>query len=226
MKIFAIGILMLFFVKGYSQLKPTETQSLMNLLITDFKGKPHPNETLIFKAVKTKKEYTVKTGADGKGQVLLPEGDTYDVSYRDFVDQVDYSKVEVPAEAGMFTYDLLIKYEPEKVFTLNDVYFDIAKATLKPESYPALNELAELLKAKPTMKIEIAGHTDSDGEDATNMNLSQERANSVVKYLVSKGIAATRLTAKGYGETQPVADNSTEEGKKKNRRTEVRIISE
>jgi outer membrane protein OmpA-like peptidoglycan-associated protein len=209
-----------------AQLQPTETQSLMNLIITDFKGKPHPGETLVFKAQKSGKSYTVTTGKDGKAQILLPEGDTYDVSYRDFIEQVNYSKVEIPLEPGMYTYDLQIKYEPEKVFNLENVHFDIAKATLKPESYKALNELVELLKAKPSMTIEIAGHTDSDGDDDTNMKLSQERAASVVKYLISKGISSTRLTAKGYGETQPVASNDSEEGKKKNRRTEVRIISE
>lgn len=226
MKVLLSVFLAFIITQAYSQLKPTETQSLMNLLITDFAGKPHPNETLIFKGVKSGKEFKITTGQNGKGQVLLPEGDSYDVSYRDFVDQVDYTKVEIPAEPGMFTYDLLIKYEPEKIYTLEDVYFDYAKATLKPESYKSLNELAELLKAKPKMVIEIAGHTDNEGEDETNMKLSQERANSVVKYLISKGISSTRLTAKGYGETDPVADNSTEEGRKKNRRTEVRIISE
>lgn len=226
MKTIPFLLLLLATLSLSAQLQPTESQSLMNLSITDFKGKAMPSETLIFKAVKTGKEYTVKTGAEGKAQVLLPEGDTYDVSYRDFVDQVEYTRVEIPLEPGMFTYDLLIKYEPEKVFTLEDVYYDTGKATLKPESYKSLNELAELLKAKPSMKIEIAGHTDSDGEDETNLKLSQDRANSVVKYLISKGIASSRLTAKGYGETQPVASNTTEEGKQKNRRTEVRILSE
>lgn len=226
MKVLFAVFLAFIITQAYSQLKPTETKSLMNLLITDFAGKPHPNETLIFTGVKSGIQYKITTGQDGKGQVLLPEGDSYDVSYKDFVDQVDYTKVEIPAEPGMFTYDLQIKYEPEKIYTLEDVYFDYAKATLKPESFKALNDLAELLKAKPKMVIEIAGHTDNEGEDETNMKLSQERANSVVKYLISKGISSTRVTAKGYGETQPVADNSTEEGRKKNRRTEVRIISE
>ncbi len=226
MRIFLLILLGLTITQAFSQLKPTETQSLMNLLITDFADKPHPNETLIFTGVKSGIQYKITTGQDGKGQVLLPEGDSYDVSYKDFVDQVDYTKVEIPAEPGMFTYDLLIKYEPEKIYILEDVYFDYAKATLKPESFKALNDLAELLKAKPKMVIEIAGHTDCDGDDATNMKLSQERANSVVKYLISKGISSKRLTAKGYGETEPVAENITEEGKKKNRRTEVRIISE
>jgi len=214
------------FCNIFGQLQPTETKSLMNLIITDFKGKPQASETLIFKGQKSAVEYKVTTGKDGKAQIILPEGDTYDVSYRDFIEQVNYSRVEIPTEPGMFTYDLLIKYEPEKVFRLEDVYFDTGKATLKPESNKALNELAELLKAKPSMNIEIAGHTDADGDDDTNMKLSQERANSVVKYLISKSISSTRLTAKGYGETQPVATNATEEGKKQNRRTEVRIISE
>ncbi|PKP23122.1 MAG: hypothetical protein CVU05_00940 [Bacteroidetes bacterium HGW-Bacteroidetes-21] len=211
---------------SFSQIEPTETNALLNILITDFANKPKPSETVIFVGQKSKKTFKAVTGADGKAQLLIPEGDIYDVSYRDFVEQVNYSKIDIPVEIGKYTYDLQIKFEPEKVFTLKDVFFDTGKSTLKPESSPALNELVGLLKAKPTMKIEIAGHTDSDGEDETNIKLSQGRANAVMNYLINKGIASSRLTAKGYGETQPVAGNDTESGKQQNRRTEVRIISE
>lgn len=225
---YSIIIVALLFHSLFSkaQIEPTETQALLNILITDFASKPRPAEKVIFTGMKSKKVFEATTGSDGKAKLLIPEGDTYDVSYRDFVEQVNYSKVDIPTEIGKFTFDLLIKFEPEKVFTLKDVFFDTGKATLKPESFPALNELVALLKAKPAMIIEIAGHTDSDGEDETNMKLSQGRANTVMNYLVSKGIAAKRLTAKGYGETQPVAENITETGKQQNRRTEVRIISE
>jgi len=74
------------------------------------------------------------------------------------------------------------------------------------------------------MVIEISGHTDDVGDDALNLELSQKRAESVRNYLIKNGIASNRVTAKGYGETQPIADNSTPEGKAKNRRTEVKIL--
>jgi len=75
------------------------------------------------------------------------------------------------------------------------------------------------------LKIEISGHTDNVGKPADNLSLSNNRAKAVVNYLIGKKIAPQRLTAKGYGETKPVADNKTEEGKAKNRRTELRVVS-
>jgi outer membrane protein OmpA-like peptidoglycan-associated protein len=109
---------------------------------------------------------------------------------------------------------------------LNDVLFDNAKSTLRPESSKELNQLAEYLNLKKTLVIEIAGHTDNVGRPEANQKLSEDRANSVRQYLIKKGIAAERLIAKGYGDTVPVEDNSTAAGKQKNRRTEVRIVSE
>jgi len=83
-----------------------------------------------------------------------------------------------------------------------------------------------LLNDNPTLKIEISGHTDNVGKPADNLTLSNNRAKSVVGYLASKGIASQRLVAKGYGETKPVADNTTEEGKARNRRTELKVIGQ
>ena len=111
-----------------------------------------------------------------------------------------------------------------KHYILENVYFNTGSAVLKPESFTSLNNLVEVMKLKPTMVIEISGHTDDVGDDALNLELSQKRAESVRNYLIKNGIASNRVTAKGYGETQPIADNSTPEGKAKNRRTEVKIL--
>ena len=81
-----------------------------------------------------------------------------------------------------------------------------------------------ILNIKEDLRVEIAGHTDSDGNENDNVKLSQARAETVVKYLVSNGIAQDRLIAKGYGESEPVADNNSAAGKQKNRRTEARIL--
>jgi outer membrane protein OmpA-like peptidoglycan-associated protein len=78
----------------------------------------------------------------------------------------------------------------------------------------------------PTVRIEIGGHTDNVGKPADNLALSNNRAKAVVRYLISKGIAASRMTAKGYGETKPIADNSSEEGRAKNRRTELKVTAQ
>jgi outer membrane protein OmpA-like peptidoglycan-associated protein len=84
--------------------------------------------------------------------------------------------------------------------------------------------LVALLKGNPEKKIEIGGHTDNVGSDEANLTLSNNRAQSVVDYLIKKGIATTRLTAKGYGETLPIATNDTDAGRAKNRRTEFKVI--
>ncbi len=84
----------------------------------------------------------------------------------------------------------------------------------------------QFLKDNPTVKIQISGHTDNVGKPADNLNLSNYRARAVVNYLIEKGTNGQRLSAKGFGETQPIADNKTETGKAKNRRTELKIISQ
>lgn len=112
-----------------------------------------------------------------------------------------------------------------RTFVLNDIYYDFDKATLRPESVTELNRLINFLNEFPTMKIELRSHTDSKGSDEYNMKLSDSRAESVLKYLVSKGISADRLISKGYGETTPIATNTTDQGRQRNRRTEVKILS-
>lgn len=109
------------------------------------------------------------------------------------------------------------------VVTLKNVFFDFDKAELKPESYVELDKLVDYLRTN-NIRIEIGGHTDDQGTDEYNDRLSESRAKSVYDYLVSKGIPAARLQYKGYGKRVPVADNSTEEGRAANRRTEFKII--
>src|SRR5690606_27462015 len=96
--------------------------------------------------------------------------------------------------------------------TLNNIFFDIDKATLQPESYPELNRIASLLKERQTMRIEIAGHTDSTGPDRYNLQLSERRAKAVVTYLVRQGINSNRISVVFFGESKPIAPNTTEEG--------------
>jgi outer membrane protein OmpA-like peptidoglycan-associated protein len=103
------------------------------------------------------------------------------------------------------------------------VFFDYNKSELKTESRPDLNRAIAFLRDNPSINVEIAGHTDSVGTPGYNQTLSQERAEAVRKYVVDGGISAGRLKAVGYGETQPIADNGTEEGMARNRRVEMRV---
>lgn len=118
-------------------------------------------------------------------------------------------------------------YEVQRIkvgakFELKNIFFDVGKGSLRKESKESLDELVSIME-KSDITIELGGHTDNTGSDESNLALSQERVNSVQTYLVNKGINASRITAVGYGEAQPVATNDTEEGRQKNRRVEVKI---
>jgi outer membrane protein OmpA-like peptidoglycan-associated protein len=126
----------------------------------------------------------------------------------------------------------LKKMEKNKAYTLNNIYYEFDKADLTPASKLVLDTLYDILKENPQIVIELSSHTDSKGSDKYNLDLSQKRAESCVNYLINdKGVAKERVTAKGYGETQPVAPNNKpdgsddEEGRAKNRRTEFKIIN-
>ncbi len=104
---------------------------------------------------------------------------------------------------------------------LTGVLFDFDKSTLKPESDAVLREVSAMLAGNPTLRLEVQGHTDAIGSDAYNQPLSEARAGSVVVWLTQHGVVATRLTARGYGKTRPIASNATEEGRARNRRVEI-----
>jgi OOP family OmpA-OmpF porin len=101
------------------------------------------------------------------------------------------------------------------------IHFDTAKATITADSESALNEIVKLLEQNPDLKLHVEGHTDNAGTAAANQTLSAKRAQAVVAWLVAHGVSGARLNAKGFGQSQPVADNSTEDGRAKNRRVEL-----
>ena len=107
---------------------------------------------------------------------------------------------------------------------IKNVFFNTGKWDVKEDSYAELERLVELMKDVPTLKIEISGHTDNIGAESFNEMLSQRRADAVVKFLTTKGVAKERLVAKGYGQSKPVDSNKTPEGRAANRRTEFEII--
>jgi OmpA-OmpF porin, OOP family len=106
---------------------------------------------------------------------------------------------------------------------LNNIFFDFDKAVLKSESFPELSRVAALMAEKPTMQVEIAGHTDTIGPDSYNMGLSERRAKSVTNYLVEKGVAKERISTVFFGETKPIDTTNTPAGNRKNRRVEFKI---
>lgn len=163
----------------------------------------------------------------GKFLLSLPLGEAY-AAYVEEPGYLFYSgnfSLE-NVQAGTH-YDLDILLSPVRAgssITLRNVFFATASYELLESSFPELNRLVQLMKKNPGMVVEIEGHTDHEGSDAYNLTLSQNRANSVKNYLVQTGISAASITAKGYGESRPVADNTSEEGRALNRRTEFRIL--
>lgn len=111
-----------------------------------------------------------------------------------------------------------------QILTANNILFDFAKSILRADSYKELNKVANLMKTHPSLEIELSAHTDYIGGYSDNLKLSNDRANASKQFLLSKGIESSRIIAKGYGETTPVASNKTENGRQLNRRVEVRIL--
>ncbi len=113
----------------------------------------------------------------------------------------------------------------EKILITQKIHFEFAKSIIRPISYPILDDVVQLLKLNPQIhKVQVEGHTDAIGGDVGNQRLSESRAKAVVAYLVSKGVSHDRLQAVGYGRSRPIADNSTAEGRAKNRRTEFTVV--
>jgi len=135
----------------------------------------------------------------------------------------DYNVVVVERQAmkqDVSVNELVDKLNKEGFITLY-INFDTGKSTIRADSNKTLDEAAKVLEVASTLKIEVAGHTDNVGGQNFNQKLSMDRANAVMAALVKRGIAANRLSAKGYGQTVPIADNRTEDGRAKNRRVEL-----
>jgi outer membrane protein OmpA-like peptidoglycan-associated protein/Tol biopolymer transport system component len=163
----------------------------------------------------------------GKYTVILPAGKNYGIAV-EAKGFMFYSKnIDIPDLDHYMEIKDTICMERMEVGTeivLRNIFFDVDKATLRKESVNELERLYKIMKDNPTLKIEIAGHTDSDGTDEHNMTLSHNRAKAVYDYVVNKGIDANRMTWKGYGESQPEAPNDTPENKQRNRRTVIKVL--
>ncbi|UKN00176.1 OmpA family protein [Paracrocinitomix mangrovi] len=198
----------------------------LEIKVTDFEFHPLQGEQVLFVDQSSKKEFKGVSSETGDIFISLPAG-KYDIKIKSVGDAEDFSTFEVPPLPAGQNYrkaSMQIQIAETKMFTLDNVHFDTGKWSIKSNSYKELDELAEFLSLKKDKKIEIGGHTDSDGDELANQSLSQKRAEAVKKYLVSKGISASRIVAKGYGESNPIADNNTDKGKALNRRTEVKIL--
>ena len=175
------------------------------------------------------KKTKVKTHhGQGRYEATLPGPGFYDIVViaENFLELIDSVQVDSAGEEDVhMSRDFyLTRIKEGLTVRLDNIYFDFDKSTLRPESFEELDKLKDLLNKYPNMNIEISGHTDSKGSDEYNLELSQGRADAVRQYLLDNGIMAGRIEAKGYGETQPEADNDTEEGRQINRRVQFTVL--
>jgi len=154
------------------------------------------------------------TAHKGKTWYLLESGGEY---YHQTILVAGDMKQEITADASALQ-DELTKSGHVAVYGIN---FDSGKSAILPDSEPVLAEVQKLLEQNDSLKIRIEGHTDNTGNSAMNQSLSERRANAVMGWLIAHGIDPSRLSAKGFGDSKPVADNSTDEGRAKNRRVEL-----
>ncbi|MHB1921632.1 MAG: OmpA family protein [Chitinophagaceae bacterium] len=211
----------------YPQARPIQTLFVKGYVYDARTQLPLPSELELINLETGKTMTHINTGNHGDYLVALPVGQDY---------AFHVSRPGYLFYSGNFSlkdknpskpYLVNIPLQPIEVNAhaiLNNIFFDFDQYSLKPESKIELDKLVLLLKQNPTLKIQINGHTDNAGTQEHNLVLSRNRAKSVVQYLISKGIAADRLTSKGFGSTQPIADNKTEEGRAQNRRTEFVVI--
>jgi len=232
------GDLDIYYFEMPENFKPTKT-TYFEGLVYDINTNAPLNGKFYLYDLKTKKEI-VRSQADpvsGEFLVSLPTNASYALSV-EMEGYLNFSKnFDMQLKDDQESYKMNIPMIPittSAPIVLENIFFDLNKADLLPESQVELNKLYEFLTKNPSVKIEISGHTDFRGDTKLNQELSQNRANSVVTYLVSRGIDKNRLEAKGYGSTQPKiakeqieAMSSNEEKEKAhqlNRRTEYKII--
>jgi len=225
----SIGKNDIFRIKLPQKVKPNPVVLISGKVFNDKTNEPVDARIIVEELPDGKEVAVARTDPKtGKFKIILPAGKKYGfraiaLGFFEVDKNMDLTDVDKYTEID----DDVMRVSPIEVGSvvrLNNIFFEFAKATLKPESFPELDRTVKFLKENKTLELEIAGHTDNVGSDATNLKLSQERAQSVVTYLVEHGIDKTRLIAKGYGESRPIAFNNTEAGRAKNRRVEFKVL--
>ncbi|MBP9927466.1 MAG: OmpA family protein [Cyclobacteriaceae bacterium] len=224
----------IFRVKMPMFMSPDPIVIVKGKLIDAKTGKPI-GAKIIYERLSDGKEVgvTYSNPETGEYEIHLPGGQQYGfraeakdyISESQNLDLRDFNKDGVLKNKDITLAPIEVTLvEANAKITLNNIFFDFDKATLKSESFPELNRIVSLMNENPTMEVEIAGHTDPIGTGEYNMSLSERRAKSVTRYLVSKGISEKRITTSYFGETQLIDTTNTPAGNRKNRRVEFKIL--
>lgn len=225
-----------------SEITATRTHAAMRFFVVDPDTGPLSGIVVKLTAPDGTPYYTRETDSVGYAEVLVPAGVRYDLEYLSLGRRSAEAHVDVPAGPNQ-DIRLTLRHrrhrrarpapppetpaetpppepEPERL-VLDGVLFESGSANLDPESGPRLDRVVEYMTHLPTVRIRIGGHTDNVGDPRRNQRLSEERAQAVRAYLIEHGIDGSRIEAVGYGDSQPVAPNDTEEGRARNRRIEA-----
>ncbi len=206
-----------------AQTQQPKDSAIVSFQLTNFQQFPIKNAILVLDFMSAYMP-SLKTDNNGKARIKVLEGETFKVKLILEEDTYEYENLfEIPEANGVYQYDINLQYELQ-TFILNNVEFDFNKATIRPSSYPELNQVVDMMKLSPELRIRINGHTDDIGSEDYNMNLSQKRADAVKSYLISKKIQSDRIETAGYGESKPIASNKSDEDRQKNRRIEIELI--
>jgi outer membrane protein OmpA-like peptidoglycan-associated protein len=210
-------------------IRPVKTLWVKGRIADKKTGKPLTSSVELIDLNSKQSISNIQSDDAGNYFITLPVGRDYafNVNRKGYLFYSDNFLMAGRSPDSVYEKNILLQpIENNAAVVLKNIFFDLNKYELKPESQSELDKLVQLLNDNPAIKIEISGHTDNVGKPADNLLLSNNRAKAVTGYLVSKKINPARLAAKGYGETKPLADNKTEEGRMQNRRTEMRVISQ
>jgi outer membrane protein OmpA-like peptidoglycan-associated protein len=223
-----LGDLDLYSFELYPEARPLAVSFIRGKVTDRTNGQPVEADVQLYDLATGK----LATGAysdprTGEFLVCIPAGRSYALNASSEGYLFFSQNYDVAAGTPKEPYTLNVPLSPltaGSVIALRNIFFNTASYDLLPASNAELEKLVQLLRTNATLRIELGGHTDNVGADAANMTLSDQRAQAVRDFVIAQGIDASRITAKGYGETKPVATNDTEEGRAQNRRTEVTVL--
>jgi outer membrane protein OmpA-like peptidoglycan-associated protein len=221
-------------VKSSPRITSSESSEAVVLLsgkVSDATGKVPTGASVSYEDLKTGKIIGQATPDPGSGQykLVLPYGTNYGITAKADGFLPSSLHLDLSQMRGRYLEldgrDLsFVPIAKGSTVTVNNLFFELNKATLTPESEPELKRMVQVMLDNVALRIEISGHTDNTGTDAINNALSQARADAVKTYLLTAGIPAARIQSKGYGSKKPKATNETEEGRAQNRRVEFSIL--
>jgi outer membrane protein OmpA-like peptidoglycan-associated protein/tetratricopeptide (TPR) repeat protein len=216
----------------YSFELPEDIRAVRTLWINGFvsdkkTGSGLPSGVILTDINHPEKKELIQTDEEGKFFITLPVNKEYafNVNRKNYLFYSDHFLLEQNSKDSFFTLNIPLQpIEKGAGIILKNIFFDNNSFVIKKESSAELEQLAAMLQENPKLRLEISGHTDNVGKKEDNLKLSTSRAQAVVAHLVTNGISAARLQAKGYGDSRPIAPNETEVGKSNNRRTEIHVM--